>query len=187
MPGIPPLTGTDPRRVEQLHRVLGRADSRAAGRVLARLAGPKRYTGFAISLLAGRAVRRTPRPDTHAPRDEAVLARAPTSAQICAYTGNTVFWGHWAQAVDRDEQADMMQTISSDDTWLPAVARRRRFWDFGMTWVFLDGDWRDRFLRGPAASLLADADKVFENSEVTIYRRRTGGSPRRNLSYHAAN
>ncbi len=110
--------------------------------------------------------------DAHAPKSAVVFATPPTSAKICAYAGDTVFWGHWAQAVDFDEQADMLKTISSGDDWLPAVYRRRHFWAFGIDYVFLDGDWRTLFSTGNAAPLLADAEPVFENAEVRIYRRR---------------
>ncbi len=120
--------------------------------------------------------------DAHGAKSDVVFATPPTSAKVCAYAGDTVFWGHWAQAVDLDGQADMIRTISSDDSWLPPSARRRRFWDFGIDYVLVDGDWRERFATGSAAALVAQADKVFENAETAIYRRRGAGKFPRNLS-----
>lgn len=129
--------------------------------------------------------------ESHSRRSDVVFATPPTSAKVCAYAGNTVFWGHWAQSVDQAEQADMLKTVLADDSWLPALARRTRFWAYGIDYVFLDGPWRERFASGPARALLAGAeggDKVFENSEVTIYRRRraaAGGAPLEKRSYQA--
>jgi hypothetical protein len=108
---------------------------------------------------------------SHGAPSDLVFAAAPTSAKICAFSGKTVFWGHWAQSVDsKDRRAWMKNVFTKDSDWSPEE-RRRRFWDSGVAYLFLDGNWREGFGKGIGPRLLADADKVFENPEVTIYRR----------------
>lgn len=126
----------------------------------------------------------------HGSPSDLVFAAAPTSAKISAFSGKTVFWGHWAQSVDaRERRAWMRGVFDASSDWTPEE-RRRRFWDAGVRYVFLDGNWRDGFAAGIGPLLLRDADKVFENSEATIYRRSAraddAGSPALKLTSHAS-
>jgi hypothetical protein len=109
--------------------------------------------------------------ETRSDHSALVFAAPPTSAKICAYSGDTVVWGHWAQAVDAKEREEWIRDIFTDDSGLSLDERRRKFWGSGVEYLFLDGSWRDGFRTGVASRLLADADKVFENSEVSIYKR----------------
>lgn len=119
--------------------------------------------------------------EKNAARSDVVFAAPPTSAKICAFAGNTVLWGHWAQAVDYEDRQAWMAEVFSAASGLSLEERRRRFWDSGVEYAFLDGSWRTAFETGPASRVLADADKVFENREVAIYRRPArAGSPRLN-------
>jgi hypothetical protein len=125
--------------------------------------------------------------DEHADKSSRVFATAPTSAKVCAFSGDTVFWGHWAQAIDYDEQSDILKAVSSGDDWLPAAERRRRFWGFGVDYLVVDGKWVSVFATGqPAAALLVGAEPVFSNDEVRIYRRPDAGAAALNRSRQAS-
>jgi hypothetical protein len=100
-----------------------------------------------------------------------VFAAPPTSAKIAAFSGNTVMWGHWAQGVDAREREEWIRNVFSNQSDLSVAQRRRRFWDAGIEYVFLDGNWLNGVRTGAAPEVLAGADKIFENSEVSIYER----------------
>ncbi len=102
---------------------------------------------------------------------DVVFAEPRTSGKICAYSGNTVFWGHWAQSVDFDERQDWIMGVLAADSPLTPEQRRRQFWDAGMNYIFLDGSWRKLFKSEPAAALLLGAEKIYGSNEVDIYRR----------------
>ena len=109
--------------------------------------------------------------ETRSDHSQLVFAAPPTSAKIAAFSGNTVLWGHWAQAVDSRERHARIRSIFSADSDLSLKERRREFWGPGVEYLFLDGNWRGGFRTGVAPSLLADADEVFVNADVSIYRR----------------
>jgi hypothetical protein len=125
--------------------------------------------------------------EAHSARSDVVFAAPPTSAKICAYAGDTVVWGHWAQSVDYDERQAWMKKIFSESSGLSLDERRELLWGpGGVDFLFLDGSWREPFRGGTALQMLAGADKVFENSEVTIYRRgERAGRPFLNAANHS--
>ncbi len=112
----------------------------------------------------------------HSSPDDIALATIATSHLIPAYAGNTVLWGHWAMAVDADEREAWLQDLFERPQNWNDPARARDFWGSGVKYVFADG-----ILKGGIENssykwrvILKDADEVFRNEEVVIYRRRTG-------------
>lgn len=119
----------------------------------------------------------------HSRPQDVVFAEPKTSGKVCAFAGNTVFWGHWAQSVDFDARQDWIMGVLSGASPLTPEQRRRRFWDpaAGVDYLFLDGIWRELFKTAPAAALLAGAEKIYGSDEVDIYRRVGGASSRANI------
>ena len=111
-----------------------------------------------------------------AQRSDVVFADPWTSAKICAFAGNTVVWGHWAQGVDTNERRAWVASVFGPGSGLSPEERRREFWDSGIEYVFVRGLWREGIETGVGPQLLKDADKVFENDAVSIYRRRAPGT-----------
>ncbi|MFI5346910.1 MAG: hypothetical protein ACHQ51_11100 [Elusimicrobiota bacterium] len=109
--------------------------------------------------------------DSRTDHSALVFAAAPTSAKICAFAGYTVMWGHWAQAVDAAERKIWIRSVFAEDSDLSLEERRRKFWDLGFEYLFLDGNWREGFGLGVGPLLMNDSDLVFSNPEVAIYRR----------------
>jgi hypothetical protein len=109
----------------------------------------------------------------HAARSDVVFSDPWTSAKICAYAGNTVVWGHWAQGVDSGERQKWVEAVFSPASGLTLDQRRRLFWNSGVEYVFVRGLWREGIASGVGAELLRGADKVFENDAVAIYRRKS--------------
>ncbi|NNN04694.1 MAG: hypothetical protein HKL90_02210 [Elusimicrobia bacterium] len=114
--------------------------------------------------------------EAHSSHSAVVFADPQTSAKVCAFAGNTVMWGHWAQAVDFEERQGWMRNIFSLGSGLNDAERLRLFWNSGVDYLFLDGRWRQGFKTAPAAGLLQEAKKIFENSEVSIYQHDAGPS-----------
>jgi hypothetical protein len=108
----------------------------------------------------------------HSRRSDVVFSDPWTSAKVCAYAGNTVVWGHWAQGVDAPQRQAWVDRVFSPASGLSADERRRLFWGSGVGYVFVRGLWRAGFNTGYGPELLRDADEVFVNEAVTIYRRR---------------
>jgi hypothetical protein len=112
----------------------------------------------------------------HSSPDDIVLATLGTSMMIPAYAGNTVVWGHWAMAVDADEREAWSQDLFDRPQNWNDEARARDFWTSGVEYIFADGilragiettAWKWRVI-------LKDADEVFRNDRVVIYKHRTG-------------
>lgn len=120
-------------------------------------------------------------------RDEVVFADTLSSAQIAAFAGNTVLWGHWAQSVDFDERQAWMKRVFAPESGLTPEERRKAFWDSGVSYAFLAGSWRAGFESASNAAVLAGATKVFENPAVAIYRRGDDVTPFLKPTSHSSN
>lgn len=104
--------------------------------------------------------------------EEIVFAGTATSLKIPAYAGNTVIWGHWAQSVGLKERTLWAHRVFDADSGLTDPERTREFYAMGVRYVFLDGSMRALYEKRPALWMTAGADKVFENPEVLIFKRR---------------
>jgi hypothetical protein len=106
------------------------------------------------------------------PRD-IVFATPLTSSLIPAFSGNTVLWGHWAMSVDSKQKQQWFQELCSPANGWDETKRLQEFWG-GVGYVFADGPFREGVRAGqpPWNLLLKQADKVFENGSITIYRHR---------------
>jgi hypothetical protein len=112
----------------------------------------------------------------HSDPDDIVLATIATSRLIPGNSGNTVLWGHWAMAVDAEEREAWSQDLLERPQNWNDPARGQDFWGSGVKYIFADGilksgienteyKWR---------VILKDAEEVFRNKEVVIYRRKDG-------------
>ncbi len=112
----------------------------------------------------------------HSNPDQIVLATVGTSLLIPAYSGNTVVWGHWAMTIDREEREAWSQDLFDRPQNWDDEARARDFWSSGVEYIFADGILRSGMETAPWEwrVILKDADEVFRNNTVVIYRRRTG-------------
>ncbi len=107
------------------------------------------------------------------PADSIVFASNSVSRLIPAFAGNTVIWGHWAMSVDLDERERWAARVFGGDSEWSDEQKRREFWDRDIEYVFLDGDLRRWMDQNPymAKVILADAETIFQNASVAIYRR----------------
>ena len=105
--------------------------------------------------------------------DQVVFARFDTSGFIPAFTGNTVVWGHWAMSVDLDARRRWFDDLQERQKW-GDTDRARRFWDSGIEYIFADGDLETEITKTPRkwSDILQDADEVFRNDTVVIYKHR---------------
>jgi hypothetical protein len=109
-------------------------------------------------------------------RDDVVFAEPATSRIIPALSGNTTIWGHWAQSIDYDERRHWLDNLLHPTTSWDDKARSREFWGTGIKFVLADKGFKQSLTDSPYVwrVILEDADKVFENASVVIYRRRSG-------------
>jgi hypothetical protein len=107
---------------------------------------------------------------------EVVFATPATSRLIPAYSGNTVVWGHWAMSVDRSEREAWLTKLFNGRANWEEESRSRDFWGSGIQYIFADGELKRALEQNPRAwrVILRDADEVFTNGSVRIYRRREG-------------
>jgi len=111
---------------------------------------------------------------THSDPNDVVFATIATSRLIPAFAGNTVVWGHWAMSIDLKERrawlGDLFKTGSNWDD----EDRSREFWGTGIQYIFADGEIKLALETYPFMwrVILKEAEKVFENDSVVIYRRR---------------
>lgn len=115
--------------------------------------------------------------DTSKP-SEVVFASWETSRLIPAFAGNTVVWGHWAMSVDSDERKQWnARLFSGRENW-EDEQRSLDFWGTGVQYILADGDLRRSIEQTPEMwrVILVDADEVFVNPSVVIYKRR-GAQP----------
>jgi len=107
-------------------------------------------------------------------RDDIVFAEPTTSRLIPAFSGNTTIWGHWAQSIDYAERRRWLEGLLHPTTGWDDKARSREFWGTGIEFVLADKGFKQSLTESPYVwrVILEDADKVFENPSVVIYRRR---------------
>jgi hypothetical protein len=103
-----------------------------------------------------------------------VFASPSTSRLIPAFSGNTVVWGHWAQSVDRQERERWFADLFKPGSDWNDATRSPRFWGTGIDYILADRQMRHWMQQNAAAwrVILADADQVFANASVVIYKRR---------------
>jgi hypothetical protein len=104
--------------------------------------------------------------------DDLVFADFITSCYIPAYSGNTVFWGHWAMSVDFEQRQEWATNIFDPTSGWDDVRRVREFYGSGLQFIFLDEQLSLRLEEHPETMrlILEKAEKVFENPAVAIYR-----------------
>lgn len=109
--------------------------------------------------------------------EEIVYANIATSRLIPAFSGNTVLWGHWAQSVDLQERRQWYAHLFTGNPIAPDQERSEEFWGTGIHYIFADAKLKKFIAENPARwrGILRDADPVFTNSSVVIYKYRTGG------------
>ena len=106
--------------------------------------------------------------------DDVVLATVSTSRLIPAFVGNTVIWGHWAMSVDYNERRAGINRALDVASDLTDETRSAELWANGVRFIFADGELKLSIQQHPFlwGRILKDAEKIFENHEVVIYRRR---------------
>jgi hypothetical protein len=106
--------------------------------------------------------------------DEIVFASMETSFVIPVYSGNTVLWGHWAMSVDAEERTAWFQALFQGQPNWDDDKRAGQFWGAGIQYIFADGNLEQWLKQNPPEwrVILNQADQVFTNSSVTIYRHR---------------
>jgi len=109
--------------------------------------------------------------------EEIVYANIATSRLIPAFSGNTVLWGHWAQSVDFAERRQWNAHLFQATPIGPDQERSEEFWGTGIHYIFADTKLKKSIEENPEKwrGILHDADLVFTNSSVVIYKHRTGG------------
>ncbi len=110
--------------------------------------------------------------------DAVVFATASTSRLIPGFAGNTVIWGHWAMSVDGDERQAWFHHLFEEPQNWDDERRAGEFWGSGIQYIFADGGVNQALKQNPPEwrVILKQADKVFANGSVTIYRHRAGPS-----------
>lgn len=106
--------------------------------------------------------------------DAVVLATIATSSLIPAFSGNTVVWGHWAMSVDFKERQDWYTKLFVNYQNWDDENRSREFWGSGIDYIFADSRLKMSIEREPIKwfLILRDADEVFRNDTVVIYKLR---------------
>lgn len=111
----------------------------------------------------------------HSKPDDVVMASLGTSLMIPAYAGNTVVWGHWAMAVDTEERKAWSRDLFSPPQNWYDDARAKKFWGSGIDYIFADGVIKKAMEKTEFykwQTILDDAQEVFRNDQVVIYRHR---------------
>jgi hypothetical protein len=108
--------------------------------------------------------------------NDVVFAEPTTSRLIPAFSGNTTVWGHWAQSVDYEQRRRWLESLLHPRSGWDDKARSREFWDTGIRFVLADKGFKQSLDESPFVwrVILEDAEKVFENGSVVIYRHRPG-------------
>jgi hypothetical protein len=106
--------------------------------------------------------------------DEVVFATVSTSHLVPGFSGNTVVWGHWAMSVDRKQRDKWFADLFKRGTDWTDEARAEKFWGTGIDYILADGRLKVWIERDPEAwrVILAEADRIFANPSVLIYRHR---------------
>ena len=111
--------------------------------------------------------------------DEIVFATPATSSFIPAFSGNTVVWGHWAMAVDYSERKDWYAKLFNTYQNWDDEKRSSAFWGSGIEYIFADSYLKKSIEQDPIKwyVILRDADEIFRNGTIVIYKHRTGQGP----------
>jgi hypothetical protein len=106
--------------------------------------------------------------------EDVVFARVATSRLIPAFAGNTVVWGHWAMSLDLKERENWLENLFGAQSNLEDETRSAQFWRNDIQFIFADREIKQSMERYPLAwrAILGDAEKIFENDSVLIYRHR---------------
>jgi hypothetical protein len=110
----------------------------------------------------------------HSSPNDIVMATVETSSLLPAYTGNTVLWGHWAMSVDFDTRRRWVNNLLTQQGQDDKAGEE--FWGSGIQFVFADGAlWRNiRDKPRNWKGILKNADIVFHNDSVVVYKHRSG-------------
>lgn len=105
---------------------------------------------------------------------DVVFAQVETSRLIPGLAGNTVVWGHWAQSVDLPERQTWITNLFNPHADWTDPARSRNFWSTNVQYLFADGPLKQSVEQGRYRwqVILSDADLVFTNRAVVIYKCR---------------
>jgi hypothetical protein len=110
--------------------------------------------------------------------NDVVFATWETSRLIPAFAGNTVLWGHWAMSVDLEERKQWDAHLFDKNSNWQDPHRSNDFWGTDIQYIFADGGMKESIEQYPEVwrVMLNDADKVFANGSVVIYKHRAGRS-----------
>ena len=111
-------------------------------------------------------------------RPKTIVSTIVASAQIAAFSGNTVVWGHGAQAVDIAERNAWYRDVFAEGSGGDESRRSRRFWEAGIRYLFLDGSVQKGSISELPGWLAAETEEIFANRSVSIRRRRSGTAAR---------
>jgi hypothetical protein len=104
---------------------------------------------------------------------DVVFATVETSRLIPGLAGNTVVWGHWAQSVDLPERQNWITNLFNAHADWTDPNRASQFWGTNIQYIFADGPFKKSLEQGPRWQIiLNEADVVFTNRSVAIYRHR---------------
>jgi hypothetical protein len=108
--------------------------------------------------------------------NDVVFAEPATSRLIPAFSGNTTIWGHWAMSVDYEERRRWLESLLHPRSGWDDKARSREFWSTDIRFILADKGFKRSLDESPFVwrVILEDAEKVFENGSVVIYRHRPG-------------
>lgn len=103
---------------------------------------------------------------------DVVFARIETSRLIPGLAGNTVVWGHWAQSVDLAQRQNWITNLFHPHADWADPDRAREFWSTNIQYLFADGPLKRSVEQGRYRwqVILNDADQVFSNRSVVIYK-----------------
>jgi hypothetical protein len=107
---------------------------------------------------------------------DVVFARIESSRLVPGLAGNTVVWGHWAQSVDLPERQIWITDLFNPHADWTNPSRSREFWSTNVQYLFADGPLKQSVEQGRYRwqVILNDADLVFTNRSVVVYRHRGG-------------
>ena len=107
---------------------------------------------------------------------DVVFATVETSRLIPGLAGNTVVWGHWAQSVDLAERQNWITNLFNARADWTDPNRAREFWGTNIQYIFADGPFKQSLEQGRSQwqIILNEADAVFTNRSVIIYKHRSG-------------
>ena len=106
---------------------------------------------------------------------DVVFATVETSRLIPGLVGNTVVWGHWAQSVDLAERQNWITNLFNPQADWADTNRAREFWSTNIQYIFADGSFKQSLEQGRRQwqVILNEADAVFTNQSVVIYKHRS--------------